>query len=109
MEELNQKFDIKMNFLDYGKITYLIESHFNWKDIQDTREPLPRNSFLNTILSIDTKGVSNLYRALHQKGNQILCELTTKWEEKAQLNLSSIEISRSIFFMFIIKPLSIVT
>ena len=39
--------------------------------------------------------MANLYRALHQKGNQILGELSTKWEEKTLLNYSTFDISRS--------------
>ena len=46
------------------------------------------------MLSIDTKGVSNLYRFLQHKGNQILEELEVKWDDKAQIKLSSIEIAR---------------
>ena len=95
LEELNKNNDIKINFLDYGKITSLIKTHFEWKDIPDTREPQARNSFLNTILSIDKKGVANLYCSLHQKGNKIVGALSCKWEEKAQLNFSSNEISKS--------------
>ena len=56
------------------------------------------NSFLNTILAVDTTGVSNLYRTLQQKGNQILGEINSKWEEKLPLNLCSIDISRSFVF-----------
>ena len=68
------------------------------EEIPDCREPYPRNSYLNTILAIDRKGVSNLYRTLQHKGNQIIGEINNKWEEKTILNLGSIDISRSFVF-----------
>ena len=34
---------------------------------------------------------------LHSKGNQMIGELLRKWEEKAQLHLSSIELQRSFY------------
>ena len=64
-----------MNFLEYGQITPILKKHFEWKEIPETREALPRNSFHNTIKSLDTKGVSYLYRALNKKGNQNIGEI----------------------------------
>ena len=87
-----------MNFLEYGRITAILKKHFEWKEIPETREPLPRNSFLNTILSADTKGVANIYRVLNKKGNQIIGEVQQKWEEKTLLNFDTMEISKSFVF-----------
>ena len=92
LEKINIKFHIKMNFLEYGKVTAILKKHFEWKEIPETREPYPRNSFLNTILAIDKKGVSNLYRILHHK-----------WEEKTLLNFSSIDISIFVFHHSLFK------
>ena len=55
-ERINNKFEVKMKFLEYGNIFSLIKNHFEWKDIPETREPQPRNSFLNKILTMDKKG-----------------------------------------------------
>ena len=98
MEKLQEKFDIKINFLENGKISAALRKHFEWKDIPDHREPLLRNSFLNTILSLDIKGVSNLYRALQHQGNHILGEVSGKWEDKLRIHISPTEISRSFAF-----------
>ena len=87
-----------MNFLEYGKITAVLKKHFEWKDIPETREPFPKNSFLNTILHMDKKGVSNLYRILKKKGNQIIGEIHHKWEEKTTLRLDNIDITRSFVY-----------
>ena len=98
LEEINLKYNIKMNFLEYGQITAYLRKYFEWKEIPETREPLPRNSFLNTTLSTDSKGVSNRYRVLNKKGNQIIGEIQNKWEEKTLLNFDTIDISRSFVF-----------
>ena len=98
LETIKERFDIKINFLDYGKLVATLKKHFEWKEIPEHREPYPRNSFLNSILSIDTKGVANLYRCLQNQGCQILHEISVKWGEKTQTNFCSIDFSRSFTF-----------
>ena len=71
-----------VNFLDYGMLVATLKKHFEWKEIPEHREPYPRNSFLNSILAIDSKGVSNLYCCLQNQGCQILQEISVKWGEK---------------------------
>ena len=88
LTELNSKFDIKINFLEYGKLVAILKKHFELKDIVDNTEPHPRNSFLNTVLSIDKKGVPNLYKTLYHKGNHILQDISVKWENKLALKLN---------------------
>ena len=75
-----------------------MKKHFEWKEIPNCRKPYPRNSFLNTILAVHKRGVSNHYRTLQHKGNQILGEINSKWEEKTLFSFSSIDISRSFVF-----------
>ena len=94
LEEINQKYNIKMNFLE--QLFY--KNILNGKKYQKPRKPLPRNSFLNTFLYMDDKGVSNLYRTLNKKGNQIIGEIHHKWEEKTTLNLENIDITRSFVY-----------
>ena len=84
-----------MNVLHYGNITMKIKANFDWRDIPGYTDFLSRNSYLNIILSLDNKGVSNLYYRTHIKSNQILGEVTKKWKDKAQINLISIKLSRS--------------
>ena len=79
LESIKEKFDIKINFLDYSKLVATLKKHFEWKEIPEHREPYPRNAFLNSILSLDIKGVSNLYRCLQNQGCQILHEISVKW------------------------------
>ena len=35
IEILNQRYDIKMNFLEYAKITSSMKDHLDWRDIPD--------------------------------------------------------------------------
>ena len=95
LTDLTSKFGIKINFLEYGKLIAVLKKHFEHKDLSGTSEPHPRNSFLSTVLSIDKKGVSNLYKILHQKGNHILQDISVKWENKTNLMLNPMDISRS--------------
>ena len=71
-EKLQVKFGIKINFLEHGMLVATLKINFEWKEIPEHRETFPRNSFLNTILAVDSKGVSDLYRTLQQQGNHIL-------------------------------------
>ena len=71
LETINSTNNIKMNFLEYVHLTFLINTHLDWMDIPEFCVPRPENSLLNILLSIDTKGASNLYRALHPKCNQL--------------------------------------
>ena len=91
------KYEVKTNFLEYAKIAALINEYLNWRDIPETREPKSRNSFLNTILSIDIKGVSNLYRQILPKGNLVIGELTDKWLKKTEIEFSSFDLQKSFY------------
>ena len=83
--------------MEYAKIAALINEYLNWRDIPETREPKSRNSFLNTILSIDIKGVSNLYRQILPKGNLVIGELTDKWLKKTEIEFSSFDLQKSFY------------
>ena len=98
LEKLQVKFGIKINFLEHGMLVATLKKHFEWKEITEHREPHPRNSFLNTFLAVDSKGVSNLYRTLQQQGNHILGEISGNWKKKLAVDFCPIDISRSFTF-----------
>ena len=81
-----------INFREYAKITSLIKSHLEWKDIPDYRVPRSKSSFPNILLSIDLNGVSDLYRMLQNKGNHILGELDNNRITKADLSFRTIKL-----------------
>ena len=95
MADFIQKYQVKTNFLEYARASIKVNEYLNWRDSPEYREPRPKNSFLNSILSVDIKGVSNLYKLLLPKGNQILGELSDKWVTKTELEFSNFELQKS--------------
>ena len=65
MENIIEKYGVKTYFLEYARISALINEYLNWRDTPETKEPRPKRSFLNILLSNDSKGVSNQYRQIH--------------------------------------------
>ena len=73
------------DFIEYSKKLYTIAEFTARYQVKTriSKTYRPKNSFLNSILSADIKGVAYLYRLILPKGNQILGELTDKWRNKA--------------------------
>ena len=61
---------------------------------------LPTNSCLNAVLSLDKKGVSNIYKIMLGKNKNI--ETSDKWNEKMDLSISSLSMRRSFKKIIII-------
>ena len=55
----------------------------------------PVNSYLNILLNVDQKGVSNIYRIMLGKNRDILDKTSEKWNEKADLDLNSFLMGKS--------------
>ena len=60
----------------------------------------PQNSYFNILLDMDKKGVSNIYRVMLGKKDNILDEISNKWKEKAGLDLTTFLLSKSFGFLF---------
>ena len=86
LEQLHTRYGLKINFIEYAqnKRAYRLD----W-DVPAYYLAYARNSFLNCILSLDTKGVSNLYKELIVHGNRNLWEITNKWKEEANINVGT--------------------
>ena len=56
--------NVKTNFLDYNFVTSKIKKYIEWKVMPLYQESAPRNSSLNVILNLSTKGTSKLYRIM---------------------------------------------
>ena len=54
----------------------------------------PVNSYSNIVLSLDKKGVSNIYKIMLGKNKNILVETSNKWNEKMELSISSLSMGR---------------
>ena len=55
----------------------------------------PCNSMLNIILSLDTKGVSHIYKLLMGKNASIIENATNKWNEKLDSQLDTFSFKKS--------------
>ena len=99
MSEFEKKFNLKTNFLEYGSFCIKIKEYLGLKD-QPMLSPIdPQNSYINILLNMDTKGVSNIYWVMLGKSNNILDEISQKWREKANLELASFLLSKSFRFI----------
>ena len=67
-----------------------------------TKEVGPVNTFLNTIINLDVKGVSKLYRIRNSGKTNILIDIATKWKNKTGEIFTNEEIEHA----FIINPKS---
>ena len=48
IEEIHERYDISMNFLNYDNLKIIIQELVEWQDKPEHAEPLNRNSPLNT-------------------------------------------------------------
>ena len=62
LHNFQETFQVKANFLEYESVCIKIKKFLNFKDCHNFKTPLPRISYLNIIVNMDKKGVSNLYR-----------------------------------------------
>ena len=84
LEDFQLKFGLKTNFLEYGGFILTIKLYMDTKEKSEYNLIRPTNCLINTILSKDKKGVSNLYRCLHEKNGSIIAGICAKWMEKAE-------------------------
>ena len=82
LEQFQQKFNIKTNFLEYGGYALTIKLFLDNLELPNFNLTKPANSLLNKILNRDSSGVSNIYKALHTKNSNIAQNICTKWYEK---------------------------
>ena len=95
LEEINEFYNINMKFREYHGLKIKINAYLELQYKSDFIEPYPRNSSMNVLLNIDSKGVSNLYKKLHCSNENLLFELCDKWEEKTMfpgLSFSTIDL-----------------
>ena len=89
MSDFESGYDLKTNFLEYGAFCIRIKEYLGHKD-QPMLNPIdPQNSYINILINMDKKGVSNIYRVMLGKNHNILDGLSQKWREKANLSDSS--------------------
>ena len=95
LTQFQNTFKIKSNFLEFGKVCILLKKFLRFKEFPENSSPLPSNSYLNIIVNMDKKGVSNLYKTLNGRHFEHVEEACDKWNLKGNLSLTPIEISKS--------------
>ena len=81
-EEFENKYDIVTNFLEYGAVTTKIRMFLRTKESPLHDLSLPCNSYVNIVISLDRKGVSNIYKMMLGRDKQIIENAVKKWSEK---------------------------
>ena len=95
LQDFEKKYSLKTNFLEYGSFCMVIKEYLGLIDLPLYSPFDPVDSYLNILLSLDKKGVSNIYKIMLGKNRNILAEKSDKWNEKVNLALSSFTIGRS--------------
>ena len=95
LDQFQETFDIKTNFLEYGGFALTIKLFLDNLDTPTSNLARPQNSLLNQILHRDNSGVSNLYKSIYKQNLNIPQKICTKWYEKAGIVLLPHDIKRS--------------
>ena len=95
MEEFMTTHNVKTNFLDYNFVTSEIKKYIEWKEMLLYQESAPRNSALNVILNLSTKGTSKLYSIMKDSFSHVLDIAADKWNDNADLEIGSFSLDRS--------------
>ena len=76
--QFQNTFQVKTNFLEYGKICIILKNFLGFKEFPETKLPLPSSSYINIVVHMDRKGVSNLYKTLQGRHYDIVEEACEK-------------------------------
>ena len=94
-DDLRETYSIKINFIDYHNFKSTITDYLSWKEKSTKQESFPKNSALNKLLNIDTKGCSKLYKLLKGTNTHIIDNISDIWEQKCEIHLATFEICTS--------------
>ena len=85
------------NFLDYGIVCRKIKIFLESKIMPLHNPNRPCNSMLNVISSMDTKGVSHIYKLLTGRNSSITEKACYKWNEKLTSKGEILSVKKSFF------------
>ena len=94
LHDFNSMYGVKNNFLDYDYVCRKVKIYLDNKIMPFNWPTKPYNSMLNIILSLDTKGVSNIYKLLIGKNVSVVENATIKWNEKLDFQLNAFSVKR---------------
>ena len=92
MDQFVEQHGVKTNFLEYNNICFKIKKFLEWKDVPLRFETLPRNSTLNMLVNLNTKGCSRLYSKIKGSNAHVLDSIVEKW---SAVDIDSLSLSRS--------------
>ena len=94
-EDFQENFDIITIFIEYQGFALIVELYLDNHEEPDFNLTRPANSLIYSILLRDDSEVSNLYKAIHHKNNNIIQTICSYWYEKANIILHSFEVKNS--------------
>ena len=95
LHDFSSIYGVKTNFLEYGQVCKKVKLYLENKILPFHLPTKPYNSILNVILSMDTKGVSNIYKLFKGKNTSVLENATNKWNEKIDFQLDVFSVKKS--------------
>ena len=78
LKHFEEKYDLKIIFLEYVALCRVIKDYLSQKDLPMHNTTDPVYSYLNVVLSLDRKGVSNIYKIMLGNHSNILVETSDK-------------------------------
>ena len=72
MDQFIEYHGVKTNSLEYNNICFKIKKFLEWKEVPLRFEIQPRNSTLNTLANLNSKGCSRLYSKIKSSDTHIL-------------------------------------
>ena len=85
---------VKTNFVEYNNICFRIITFLEWIDVPLRWETLPRNSTLNILVILNTKGCSRLYSKVKDSNTYVLDIIVEKWRNNSDIEIE-VSVSRS--------------
>ena len=95
LQEFEDRYSLRTDLLEYGSFCIDIKEYIGHKDLPLHNPNNPVDSYMNILLSLDQKGVANIYKIMLGKNRNILTETSNKWNEKMNLDLTTSAIGRS--------------
>ena len=69
-----------------------VKVFLKWRDKPDFNHVAPNSCMLNIVLSLDTKGVSNIYKMIVGNNRSIVEKACDKWNEKLTTKIETFSV-----------------
>ena len=97
-----------LSFLEFGKLLRKCSIRLKIPTLlkklelcnPQTIESVPMNTFINSIINMDSKEVSNLYTFLDSGKDSILINIMNTWKEKTAQMFACGEVEKAFYYQF---------